>query len=53
MTPVSTERGGQGENLTGFLESQYKVSYKMVIHFKAVNAIIKASEARKCKSCIL
>ena len=53
MTPVSTERGGQRENLTVFLESLYLISYKMVPQFKAVNAIIKASEAKKCKSYIL
>jgi len=41
MTPVSTERGGQRENLTVFLESLFMAFYKMVLHFKAVNAIFK------------
>ena len=53
MTLVFKVRGGKGENLNAFLESQHMGSCWAPISFSPVNAIIKATEVKICKSGIL
>ena len=45
--------GGQAVNLTGYVNSTYMVSQYILIHSKAVEAIIKEILGKMSKSAIL